>query len=366
MGRTQGAQARGGDGFEPDPRLAPYDYILPPEQIARFPAAEREDARLMDLRGEGPVHRVVRDLPALLDPGDLLVVNDTRVMRARLRLVRESGGRVEALLLGPGPGPVPALMRPGGRLKPGERLRLEQHAPELPGAGVRLISRDEQGDWTVEVSPSPAEVMAAVGHVPLPPYLGRDDVEEDRVRYQTVYAAEPGAVAAPTAGLHLGEKALAQLAARGVGVARLTLHVGVGTFRNLRSEDLDSGLLHEERYWIPEETSRRVAATRSSGRRVVAVGTTSARALESSVDEAGAVRAGAGATRLFVREGYRFKVVDGLLTNFHLPRSSLLMLIAAFGGQDRVLSAYRDAVSAGYRFFSYGDAMLLFPGGEAA
>lgn len=349
-----------------DPRLAPYDYALPDAQIARYPAETREGARLMDLRGPDPTHRQIVDLPDLLDPGDVLVVNDTRVMRARLRMRRATGGRVELLLLGPGPGPVRALARPGGRLIPGERLTPERPVPGLPEAGVRLIERDAAGDWWVEVLPDPQALMDAVGHIPLPPYLGRDDEASDAVRYQTVYAGPPGAVAAPTAGLHLSEALLGRLAARGVQVARLTLHVGVGTFRNLRSEDLDRGELHEEVFHVPHRTADLIAAARAAGRRVVAVGTTSARALESVATLGGGVRAGDGATRLFIREGYRFQVVDGLLTNFHLPRSSLLMLVAAFAGRERVLSAYEQAVEAGYRFFSYGDAMFVHPQGRHA
>ena len=360
---------REGDGLpdaEPgaeasDSRLAAYDYALPPNLIARYADPTRDESRLMDLSGATPAHRRVTDLPALLQPGDVLVVNDTAVMRARLRLRRASGGRVEALLLAPGPGPVPALLKPGGRLRPGELLTLEAPTPELAAASLRLISRDPDGDWMVEVSPDPATVMAAVGRVPLPPYLGREDEASDAVRYQTVYAGPLGAVAAPTAGLHLSENALDILAAAGVHVARVTLHVGVGTFRNLRSEDLDRGELHEELFHVPQRTADLVAQARSEGRRVVAVGTTSARTLESAAAPGGLVREGHGSTRLFIREGYRFQVVDALLTNFHLPRSSLLMLVAAFAGRERVMAAYASAVAEGYRFFSYGDAMFVLP-----
>jgi len=340
-----------------DPRLDPYDYVLPDASIARYPAARREDARLLHLGPTGLVDRRIAELPALLSPGDLLVVNDTAVMRARLRLRRASGGAVEALLLAPGPGPVPAMIRPGGRLRPGERLMLDGRTG-LSEAGLILRERLVEGDWLVEALPDPAALMEVAGHVPLPPYLGREDEPEDRQRYQTVYARDPGAVAAPTAGLHLSEALLAALAARGVGLARVTLHVGQGTFRKLRAEELDAGLLHEERYVVPEETARAWAETRARGGRVVAVGTTSVRALESAWD-AGDLRAGVGTTRLFIREGYRFQAVDRLITNFHLPRSSLLMLVAAFGGRSRVMAAYGHAVRAGYRFYSFGDATLL-------
>lgn len=344
-----------------DPRLAAYDYALPPSLIARYPTPTRDGARLMDLTGPSPAHRQIVDLPNLLRPGDVLVLNDTAVMRARLRLRRASGGRVEALLLAPGPGPVPALLRPGGRLRPGERLSLESPTPALEGASVRLISRDPDGDWLVETSPEPGALMEAVGRVPLPPYLGREDEDSDLARYQTVYAGPPGAVAAPTAGLHLCEKTLDYIVNRGVRLARVTLHVGVGTFRNLRSEDLDRGELHQELFHVPHETASLIEEARARGGRVVAVGTTSARTLESAAEAGGLVRAGDGATRLFIREGYRFQVVDALLTNFHLPRSSLMMLVAAFAGRERIMAAYTRAVAEGYRFFSYGDAMFVLP-----
>lgn len=354
----EGERLTGRDQQRSDPRLDPYDYVLPPDRVARYPAARREDARLLVLEGEGETLTRVSELPSLLDPGDLLVVNDTRVMPARLRLRRASGGAVEALLLAPGPGVVPAMVRPGGKLRPGEALVLEPAPPGMEEARVRLIERTAEGDWLVDVSPDPATVMEAVGRMPLPPYLDREDEPDDRQRYQTVYAGPPGAVAAPTAGLHLSEGLIAALARRGVGLARVTLHVGQGTFRKLRSEDLDAGLLHPEPYWIPEETARAVSEARARGGRVVAVGTTTVRALESAAAEHGP-RPGPGRTRLFIREGFRFQVVDRLLTNFHLPRSSLLMLVSAFGGRHRVLAAYRRAVDEGFRFFSYGDAMLL-------
>lgn len=341
-----------------DPRLDPFDYALPDEAIARYPAARREDARLLVLTGPGLATRRIADLPDLLEPGSLLVVNDTAVMPARLSLRRASGGAVEALLLAPGPGRVPAMVRPGGRLREGEVLTLAPPCPELPEARVVLRARLASGDWEVEVHPDPATVMQRAGHMPLPPYLGRADELEDRRRYQTVYAGPPGAVAAPTAGLHLTDALLAELADRGVGLARVTLHVGPGTFRKLRGEELDLGLLHAEPYWIPEETVDAVARTRARGGAVVAVGTTAVRALESAAQE-GTLRAGSGTTRLFIREGHPWRVVDRMLTNFHLPRSSLLMLVSAFGGHARVMRAYETAVREGLRFYSYGDAMLL-------
>ena len=292
-------------------------------------------------------HRSVRDLPELLGPGDLLVVNDTRVMHARLRGRRATGGAVEVFLLEPGPGPVKALVRPGRRLKAGETLAVG------PGT-VELVEKLEDGGWTVLCSPSPTALMDACGEVPLPPYLNRGPEPEDAIRYQTTFADEAGAVAAPTAGLHLSEELRQRLVERGVEFATVTLHVGIGTFRPLRQEDLDRGELHAEHYAIPQATVDAVARAK----RVIAVGTTSTRALESAAAD-GVLRAGRGVTRLFIQEGYPFRVVNGLLTNFHLPGSSLLMLVCALGGRERVKQAYAEAIDGGYRFYSYGDAMLL-------
>jgi S-adenosylmethionine:tRNA ribosyltransferase-isomerase len=291
------------------------------------------------------VDRAIPDLPGLLGPGDLLVVNDVRVHPARLRAQRESGGRVEVLLVGGGE----ALVRPARRLAEGERLRCG------PGA-VLLCERRGDGRWRVECEPDVDTLTAAAGEIPLPPYLGRAPSAADAERYQTVYARPPGdrrgdlrGAAAPTAGLHLTPRVLGALDARGVRRVSLTLEVGLGTFRPLGAEQIARGALHPERYEIPAATWDAVAGAK----RVVAVGTTVARALESATGP------GAGVTELFIREGYPFRRVDVLLTNFHLPRSSLLMLVCAFGGRDRVLAAYAHAVASGYRFYSYGDAMLI-------
>ncbi len=335
-------------------------YALPRELIATHPPADRDGGRLMVLRrGAGGVeHRAVGELPELLAPGDLLVVNDTRVMAARLRARRTTGGAVELLLLEPGPGPVQAMVRPGRRLKPGEVLSVQRGG--AAAGEVTLLERLEGGEWRVRCAPEPAALMAAAGEVPLPPYLERAEEPGDRLRYQTVYASEPGAVAAPTAGLHLSERLLAALDRRGVGLARVTLHVGPGTFRPLRPEDLQRGELHRERWQIPAATAAADAAARVRGGRVVAVGTTATRALESATPEGARVpAAGEGNTGLFIRDGYRFRCVDALLTNFHLPGSSLLMLVCAFAGRAPTMAAYREAVARSYRFYSYGDAMLL-------
>ncbi|MCB9758755.1 MAG: tRNA preQ1(34) S-adenosylmethionine ribosyltransferase-isomerase QueA [Alphaproteobacteria bacterium] len=332
--------------------MAPYRFALPESLIARHPPRERDGGRLLVL-GPPREHRRIEDLPALLQPGDLLVVNDTRVMRARVFARRATGGRVEALLLGPGPGPIEALLRPGRKLRAGEVLSVEG------GGALTLLARTEGGRWQVRCDPEPLDLMERSGHVPLPPYLNRDDEPDDRARYQTVFATEPGAVAAPTAGLHLSEALLGRLAERGVGLARVTLHVGPGTFQPLRPEDLAAGRLHEERYRVPPETAEAVARTNAAGGRVIAVGTTACRTLESAVGADGALAVGWASTDLFIQEGHGFRCVDGLLTNFHLPGSSLIVLVCAMGGRDAVLDAYRDAIERHYRFYSYGDAMLL-------
>lgn len=337
--------------------LADYSFELPDALIATAPPAARDGARLLVLGAEEPHQRVTR-LPELLSPGDLLVVNDTRVLRCRLHLTRASGGQVEVLLLRADAEVVPALVRPAKKLKIGERLVLPGAAPGQ-ALGVIIEGRGEDGVVMVRPLPDAKTLMAERGALPLPPYLRRAAGPEDDERYQTVFAAHDGAVAAPTAGLHLSERLLARLAERGVGLARVTLHVGQGTFQPLREEDIARGALHAERYEISAETAEAVAACRARGGRVVAVGTTSLRALESAAEADGRLKVGPGETTLFVREGYQPKVISGLLTNFHLPQTSLLMLVCALGGRERVLGAYREAVSNGYRFYSYGDAMLL-------
>lgn len=335
--------------------LPDWHYDLPDDRIARFPADPRDAARLLVLpRDGGPLSdRTVSDLPSLLRPGDLLVVNDTRVMSARLRTHRTSGGAVEVFLLAATGTEVPCLLRPARRLVEGELLQLPD------GGQVVLLARpDDDGVARVRLD-RPADVlMAALGELPLPPYFGRDAQDADADRYQTMFAGPLGSAAAPTAGLHFTSRLLDALRVAGVGVATVTLHVGIGTFRNLHPEDLERGLLHPEPWTVPQATADAIATTRAAGGRVIAVGTTSTRTLESAwVD--GAVRAGVGVTRLFVRPPYTFRAIDGLVTNFHLPQSSLLLLVGALAGRERLLGAYVHALSAGYRFYSYGDAMLL-------
>jgi S-adenosylmethionine:tRNA ribosyltransferase-isomerase len=319
--------------------------------------------------GDPPAHATFADLPALLRPGDVLVVNDSRVMRARLRARRATGGAVELVLLGPGPGPVEALARPARKLRRGDVLRIGEGEGEGEGeATATVLDEAVDGVVRVAIAPDPLAVMEAHGRPPLPPYIRReaDDISSegdiDLARYQTVYAGPLGSAAAPTAGLHFDPPLIEALEAAGIELCAVTLHVGLGTFRPLRPEDVARGELHAEPFDVPAETAARIAAARARGGRAIAVGTTSARTLEAATPAGHRVpAAGSGVTRLFVRPPYRFRTVDALVTNFHIPRSSLLMLVAALVGRERLLGAYAEAVRAGYRFYSYGDAMLVRP-----
>jgi S-adenosylmethionine:tRNA ribosyltransferase-isomerase len=347
----------------PDARLDPYDYDLPEERIARFPLERRDGGRLLVAQEDGWGERPIRDLAGVCRPGDLLVLNDSRVLPARVVARRASGGLVEALLLAPTADHGPALVRPLRRLRPGEvltpgRLTADGAFFPLDGASVRVGARE--GDCVaLELSPSVGAVLEAVGEMPIPPYFKRRADALDRERYQTVFAGPAGSVAAPTAGLHFTPGLLDNLRAQGVEVATLTLHVGAGTFLPLRPEQIDRQELHLERYIIGEELAAAIQRTRARRGRVIAVGTTSTRALESASDGAGGVRPGPGQTTLFIQEGFRFGVVDVLFTNLHLPRSSLLMLVCAFGGRARVMAGYAAALARGLRFYSYGDAMWV-------
>jgi len=337
-------------------RVDDFDYELPEALIARHPPERRGDSRLLALGAadEGPRDLHFSDLPSLLRPGDLLVFNDTRVIPARLWGRKATGGRVEVLVERiTGPHEALAHVRASKAPKPGTVLHLE--------GGVEAEVRGREGALFALRFAGPLPVLELLerhGHVPLPPYLARPDAPEDRTRYQTVFARRPGAVAAPTAGLHFDRAMLERLAAQGVAQAFVTLHVGAGTFQPVRVAEVERHTMHAEWLQVPEETVAAVAAARARGARVVAVGTTAVRALESAAVD-GALRPFEGETRLFVYPGYRFRVVDAMVTNFHLPRSTLLMLVSAFAGRERVLAAYRHAVARRYRFFSYGDAMWL-------
>jgi S-adenosylmethionine:tRNA ribosyltransferase-isomerase len=335
-------------------RTADFDYALPPGLIAKYPARERRGSRLMVVDGEEVLDRRFEDFIEFLRPGDLLVFNDTRVMKARLSGRKASGGQVEILLERIlSADTATAKLRASKPPKTGGRIHLKKDAE------VEVIGRD--GEFYVLRFDRPVEeVLESIGEVPLPPYLQRDAEPIDSERYQTVYARRQGAVAAPTAGLHFDEALLQQTLDAGVRHAYVTLHVGAGTFQSLREESIRANRLHAERVQVSRETCEACLRTRTGGGRIFAVGTTSVRALEAASAE-GSPRPFDGETDLFILPGYRFRSVDALLTNFHLPRSSLLMLVAAFGGTDRVLSAYAHAVAEGYRFFSYGDAMLVHP-----
>lgn len=334
--------------------LAELDYELPESAIAQRPAP-RGSSRLLVLDASGDDrHRHVGDLPRLLRPGDLLVVNDTRVLPARLFARRPSGGQVEILLLeAVGPVEWRALLRPGRRLTGGATLLLD-------GLEATVVDRDDAGRFHLRFSEPVEPHLDRLGHLPLPPYIRRSDDAADRERYQTVFAHRPGAVAAPTAGLHFDEPLLEALRDAGIDRAPVTLHVGIGTFRPITVERSEDHRMDAERWEVPAATADAIRRTRERGGRVVAIGTTVVRTLETAAAESsdGRVTAGAGRTELFITPGHRFRAVDVLLTNFHLPRSTLLMLVSAFAGRERVLAAYREAVASGYRFYSYGDAML--------
>ena len=336
-----------------------FGYHLPEDRIARYPAARRDRSRLLVAPGSGEPfeHRVFRDLPGLMRAGDVLVVNESRVLPVRLLGAKPTGARAEVFLLRPlGEEHLwEALVRPGGKLKPGRTVEV---APDLV---VHIVDSTPDHGRIVRVeTPLPVEeALERHGRVPLPPYLRRRDEPVDRARYQTVYARTPGSVAAPTAGLHFTRELMDALEAGGVRIARVTLHVGVATFRPAGPAGGDARGPGEERYRVTREAAAQVAAARAGGGRVWAVGTTVVRTLESAADGTGGVRAGCGTTDLFIRPPFDFQVVDALITNFHLPHSTLLMLVAAFAGHERTMDAYREAIDQGYRFYSYGDAMAI-------
>jgi len=336
-------------------RVAEFDYSLPEELIAQHPAPRRTASRLLRLDARSGALEDLRfdDLPDLVAPHDAVVINDTRVIKARLEGHKASGGKVEVLierLLGGDE--ALALIRASHPPKPGGLIYVGEDVI------VDVLARDDDLFRLRFRDRSAAAVLERYGALPLPPYIHHAPDAEDAERYQTVFAERPGAVAAPTAGLHFDRATLERIAARGAALARVTLHVGAGTFQPLRTEEVEAHRMHSERYEVPQRTVDAIAAARAAGGRVLAVGTTSLRALESAARE-GTLCASSGDTDLFIYPGFRFRVVDRLLTNFHLPRSSLLMLVAAFAGLDNMRRAYAHAIAARYRFFSYGDAMLI-------
>jgi S-adenosylmethionine:tRNA ribosyltransferase-isomerase len=337
--------------------LADFDFTLPPELIAQHPAPERSGARLLDGRGAVPVDRVFRELPSLLDPGDLLVFNDTRVIKARLYGRKaDSGGAVEALVERVLPAhEVLAQLRASKSPRPGSVIRFGDafDAEVLGRAGA------DNALYHLRFPSDPFVLLESHGHVPLPPYITHGDEPDDERRYQTVFAARPGAVAAPTAALHFDDAVLQALAARGVVTSKVTLHVGAGTFQPVRTERVEDHRMHSEWFEVGDDCVAAVRAARERGARVVAVGTTSVRALESAARASGTLQPLRGETDIFITPGFEFRVVDALVTNFHLPKSTLMMLVSAFAGHAQIMALYRHAIEARFRFFSYGDAMLL-------
>ncbi len=340
-------------------KTSDYDYALSADRIAQVPAEPRDASRLMVVdRATATVsHRTFRDLPELIPPGDVLVLNTSRVVKARLLGTRlGSGAPAEVMLLRPlGDGRFEALVRPGGKLGVGRTVVI---APEL-AVDIERVTERRTREVRLHTSLPIDDALERFGHVPLPPYVTRPDTSADVGRYQTVYAQEPGSVAAPTAGLHFTPELLATLSARGVRRADVLLHVGAGTFKPVETEDPAAHTMHEEWYSVPHTAATTIATARATGHDIWAVGTTTARTLESAASADGTVRAGPGETRLFIRPPYQWRIVDHLITNFHLPRSTLLMLVAAFAGYDLALHAYREAVAGAYRFYSYGDAMVI-------
>jgi len=343
--------------------LGDFDFALPEALIAQQPAAERSASRLLDGSGASPVDRIFRDLPGLLHPGDLMVFNDTKVIKARFFGEKPSGGKVELLVERVlGGNQVAAHMRVSKKPEAGTTLSLHSAPgssdrlratllgrwPDAQGALFRFVLSNDAGD-------DPLTLMERHGHVPLPPYIAHPDSAQDAARYQTVFAKNPGAVAAPTAALHFDDALLTAIDAAGMQRAHVTLHVGAGTFQPVKTENLSEHQMHSEWYEVPVATQQAVADCRARGARVVAVGTTSVRALESWARE----KKVSAETRIFITPGFDFQVVDMLVTNFHLPKSSLMMLVSAFAGHEHIMALYRHAIARNYRFFSYGDAMLL-------
>jgi S-adenosylmethionine:tRNA ribosyltransferase-isomerase len=340
-------------------RTEEFDYHLPPSLVAQYPPPQRGETSLMIVHRQTGVieHRAFGDIAQYLNPSDLLVMNNTRVLPARLIGKKETGGRVEMLLIpswnGMG-GEWKALIKGAGKMKRGARIRFEQG---LEGEVGEV--KDGKGKVSFSGQGEAMDVLRKIGHIPLPPYIKRGDEELDRERYQTVFAEREGSIAAPTAGLHFTHALLQSLRENGVRATIITLHIGIGTFAPVKARDIEDHTMEAEWIEISEETAREIEGTKARGGKVIAVGTTTTRALESFSNGSGGVRPGKGTTSLFIHPPYRFGVIDGLVTNFHLPKSTLLMLTSAFAGKDLLMKAYREAIRRKYRFYSYGDAMLI-------
>ena len=349
--------------------ITDYDFVLPEKNIARYPPKNRDGGRLMvvsdcwDSNLRQHDSRYIVDLPRFLKMGDLLVVNNTKVIPARIFGRRRTGGKVEIFVLSYNVESNTAniMAKPSRKLKEGECIILENGLESDREDSLVLIEKQEEGQWVAQFQDDIISILDRCGQMPIPPYLQREAEDLDKERYQTVFARHEGAVAAPTAGLHLSSELLQKLQQNGVEIAEITLHVGIGTFRNIRQEDIDRGTLHRESFVVSEECVDAIQRCKQRGGRVIAVGTTVTRTLESLFLQQGSLIGCMGHTDIFIQPGFSFSVIDGLLTNFHLPQSSLLMLVSAICGRDRILDIYHQAIKEDYRFFSYGDAMLLLP-----
>ena len=340
-------------------KIEEFDYHLPPSLIAQYPSSQRGETSLMilDRQTGGIEHQAFQEITKYLRAGDLLVMNNTRVLPARLIGKKETGGRIEMLLIpswNGTKGEWRALIRGAGKVKPGARVRFE---PEIDGEIEEI--KDGKGRVTFSYHGEVTELLQKIGHIPLPPYIKRRDEPLDRERYQTVFAERDGSIAAPTAGLHFTHALLQSLIENGVRTTMITLHVGIGTFSPVKVRDIEDHVLEAEWIEISEETAREIEEAKARGGRVISVGTTTTRALESFSDRNGEMRSGKGMSSLFIYPPFRFRVIDGLITNFHLPKSTLIMLVSAFAGKEALMRAYQEAVSRRYRFYSYGDAMLI-------
>ena len=340
-------------------RIEEFDYHLPPSLIAQYPSPQRGETSLMILhRRTGVIeHQAFRDIFEYLNPGDLLVMNNTRVLPARLIGKKETGGRIEMLLIpswNGTKGEWEALIKGSGKVKRGARIQFEQGL----GGEVEEV-KDGKGKIRFSCQGEVVDILKKIGHIPLPPYIKREDEPLDRDRYQTIFAERDGSIAAPTAGLHFTPSLLQSLKDKGVHTTTITLHIGIGTFAPVKVRDIEDHKMEAEWIEISEETAREIEETKTRGGKIIAVGTTTTRALESFSDGNGGVRPGKGMTSLFIYPPYRFRVIDGLVTNFHLPKSTLIMLVSAFAGKELLMKAYQEAIDRKYRFYSYGDAMLI-------